>query len=306
VLIEDRERRKVRSAFQHYLSPEVIELLLENPALLEPRRTEITVLFSDIRGFTTISERLDPQELARLMNGYLTDMTQILFQHRGTLDKYIGDAVMAFWGAPSEEPRHAELACRAALDMQQRLAELRAQWLAEGKPPVAIGVGINTGAAAVGNMGSELRYGYTAIGDTVNLASRLEALNREFGTAILISEATAAALPEERFLLREVDHIRVKGKQQPVQVFELLALVSEDGRAPTPELAALRELAAQFAAARALYRQRRWAEAQAAFEAILARWPDDGPAQVFARRCATYLAAEPPADWDGVFAMQHK
>ncbi|MCL6481421.1 MAG: adenylate/guanylate cyclase domain-containing protein [Firmicutes bacterium] len=306
VLVEDRERRKVRSAFQHYLSPEVIELLLEDPALLEPRRTEITVLFSDIRGFTTLSEQLDPQELARLMNGYLTDMTQILFQHRGTLDKYIGDAVMAFWGAPSQEPQHAELACRAALEMQRRLAELRAQWQAEGKPPVEIGVGLNTGMAAVGNMGSELRYGYTAMGDTVNLASRLEALNREFGTAILLSEATAAALPADRFLLREVDHIRVKGKRQPVLVFELLALVPEDRRAQTPELDALRALAVEFAAARALYRQRRWAEAKAAFEAILARWPADGPARVFLRRCATYLAAEPPPDWDGVFAMQHK
>jgi adenylate cyclase len=313
VLVEEREKRKVRSAFQQYLSSEVIERLLENPALVEPRRTEITVLFSDIRDFTSISERLDPQDLAVFMNHYLTQMTRIIFDHQGTLDKYIGDAVMAFWGAPSEEPRHAELACCAALEMKSRLAELQKQWRAEGKPPIRIGLGLSTGFASVGNMGSALRYGYTAMGDTVNLASRLEGLNKEYGTTILLSEFTAAAVPQGRFLLRELDLIRVKGKHQPVTVYELLAAAG-DGIQPREaavsdvqsQIPDLKELVAQFAAACALYRQRRWAEAKAAFESVLTRWPDDGPARVFVRRCEYYLEAPPPADWDGVYEMRHK
>ncbi len=323
VLVEEREKRKVRSAFQHYLSPQVIERLLENPALVEPRRTQITVLFSDIRNFTSISEGLDPQELAVFMNRYLTDMTGIIFRHRGTLDKYIGDAVMAFWGAPSEEPQHASLACRAALEMKRLLAELQAQWKEEGKPAISIGIGMSTGFASVGNMGSELRYGYTAMGDTVNLASRLEGMNKEYGTVILLSEASAAALPQDDFLLRELDLIRVKGRQQPVTIFELLAAVPAGANDQRPQqseipnlrsqssdsrsdLADLQQLATQFTAARALYQQRRWAEAKAAFEAILTHWPEDGPSKVFARRCESYLAAEPPADWDGVFDVHHK
>ena len=153
VLVEEQEKRKVRGAFQQYVSPEVIRRLLNNPELVKPRKTEVTVLFSDIRGFTTISESLDAQELAELLNAYLTEMTRIIFQHRGTLDKYIGDAVMAFWGAPFDEPNHAERCCRGALDMIARLAELQAGWRAKGKPMLDIGIGINTGVASVGNMG---------------------------------------------------------------------------------------------------------------------------------------------------------
>src|SRR5258706_3633019 len=158
-LVEEKEKRRVRSAFGQYLSPEVVRRLLVNPQLVEPRKTEITVMFSDIRGFTTISEKLDAQELALFLNQYLSDMTQIVFQHRGTLDKYIGDAVMAFWGAPFEEEGHAKLACQSALDMMARIRQLQAKWLAEGKPPLDIGIGLSTGVASVGNMGSSLRYG---------------------------------------------------------------------------------------------------------------------------------------------------
>jgi adenylate cyclase len=173
-LVEEREKRRVRGAFGQYLSAEVIRRLLESPELVEPRKTEITVMFSDIRGFTTISEKLDAQELALLLNDYLTSMTQVVFAQNSTLDKYIGDAVMAFWGAPFEEPGHAASACRAALEMLERLAALQARWRAEGKSRIEIGIGLNTGVASVGNMGSQLRYGYTAMGDAVNLASRLE------------------------------------------------------------------------------------------------------------------------------------
>src|SRR5262249_3637271 len=162
-LIEEKEKRRVRAAFGQYLSPEVVRRLLVNPGLVEPRKTEITVMFSDIRGFTSISEKLDAQELALFLNQYLSDMTQIVFQHRGTLDKYNGDAVMAFWGAPFEDKEHATLACQTALDMMARIHEMQKLWEAQGQPRLDIGIGLNTGVASVGNMGSSLRYGYTAL-----------------------------------------------------------------------------------------------------------------------------------------------
>jgi adenylate cyclase len=298
VLVEEREKRRVRGAFQQYLSPEVIRRLLQNPELVQPRKTEISVMFTDVRGFTSISEKLDAQELAVLLNGYLTEMTKVLFHHHGTLDKYIGDAVMAIWGAPFEEPGHAGRACRAGLEMIHRLHELQEQWKANGQPVLNIGVGINTGVASVGNMGSELRYGYTAMGDAVNLASRLEGLNKEYGTNIILSETTHAAVGDYQMLFRELDLIRVKGKMQPVTIYELLA--EGDGAGE------LGELAGRFAQARNLYKQRDWAAARAAFEAILRHWPNDGPSKVFLERCQEYLLEEPGSDWDGVYVMKHK
>jgi adenylate cyclase len=298
VLIEEQEKRKVRGAFQQYVSPEVIRRLLNDPERVKPRKTEVTVLFSDIRGFTTISESLDAQTLAGLLNGYLTEMTRIIFHHRGTLDKYIGDAVMAIWGAPFDEPNHAERCCLGAVSMLARLAELQAQWRAQGSPVLEIGIGINTGIASVGNMGSSLRYGYTAMGDAVNLAARLEGLNKEYHTQILISEFTRRALRDDQFLFREIDFIRVKGKLQPVTIYEILGPdAKENGGA---------ELVAQFGAAREAYKHRDWRSAQAGWAAILERWPDDGPSRVFLTRCEEYIAEEPPGEWDGVYAMKHK
>jgi len=268
-LVEEKEKRKVRSAFGQYLSPEVIRRLLVNPQLVEPRKTEITVMFSDIRGFTTISERLDAQELALFLNGYLSDMTRIVFNTHGTLDKYIGDAVMAFWGSPYEEPQHAVDACRAALAMMNRIHELQKKWEAEGKPKLDIGIGLNSGMASVGNMGSALRYGYTALGDTVNLSSRLEGLNKDYGTHILVNESTYAAAKDAGFVFRELDLIRVKGKLQPVTIYELFGRVADlehDGA-----LADARQLFQQFAEAREFYRKKQWSAAQSAFQSILDR-----------------------------------
>jgi adenylate cyclase len=303
-LVEEKEKRKVRSAFGQYLSPEVIRRLLLNPQLVEPRKTEITVMFSDIRGFTTISEKLDAQELALFLNGYLSDMTQIVFKTHGTLDKYIGDAVMAFWGAPYEDPHHAIDACDAALSMMSRVHELQSKWEAEGKPRLDIGVGLNSGMASVGNMGSALRYGYTALGDAVNLSSRLEGLNKDYGTHILANESTYQAAKEGGFLFRELDIIRVKGKLQGVTIYELLGKIDNlrrDGSLPEIELRS-----AEFAAARHLYTERKWSEAQLAFQAILDRWPEDGPSRMYWKRCQEYLFDEPPSTWDGVFTMTHK
>jgi adenylate cyclase len=298
VVVEEREKRKVRGSFQQYLSPEVIRRLLEQPQLVQPRKTEITIMFSDVRDFTAISEALDAQDLAVLLNRYLSDMTRIVFDTQGRLDKYIGDAVMAFWGAPFEEQDHAVRACRAALAMMQRVAELREEWRAAGRPLLDIGIGLNTGTASVGNMGSQLRYGYTAMGDAVNLSSRLEGLNKEYRTHILVGSATFAAVRDAGFLFRELDLIRVKGKLQPVTIYELVAL---SGAALEHE-----ERLNAFARARASYLRREWLEAQNLFQEVLDRWPDDGPARTYWKRCQDYLFDAPTESWDGVFVMTHK
>jgi adenylate cyclase len=298
-LVEEKEKRRVRTAFGQYLSPEVVRRLLVNPQLVEPRKTEITVMFSDIRGFTTISEKLDAQELAIFLNQYLSDMTKIVFDTRGTLDKYIGDAVMAFWGAPIEDKEPAAMACRTALAMMARVHELQKEWKAAGKPALDIGIGLNTGVASVGNMGSSLRYGYTALGDSVNLSSRLEGLNKDYGTHILANETTYAAAKDSGFVFRELDLIRVKGKNQPVVIYELVC----DVASLTPEIEMQLDC---FENARKLYEGRRWSEAQSAFQSIIDRWPEDGPARAYWKRCQEYLFDEPPASWDGVFTMTHK
>jgi adenylate cyclase len=231
-------------------------------------------------------------------------MTKIVFETQGTLDKYIGDAVMAFWGAPTEDPDHAIDACRASLGMMKRVRELQKKWEAEGKPKLDIGIGLNSGPASVGQMGSELQVGYTAIGDTVNLSSRLEGLNKEYGTHILANESTFAAAKNEGFLFRELDIIRVKGKLQPVTIYELLGELAELQDEAT--FGELMERLKKFAEARLLYHQRQWDPAQRAFQGILDRWPDDGPSRMYWKRCQDYLFDEPPIGWDGVFTMTHK
>jgi adenylate cyclase len=303
-LFEEKEKRRVRSAFGQYLSPEVIRRLLLNPRLVEPKKTDITVMFSDIRGFTTISEKLDAQDLALFLNQYLSDMTGLVFEHHGTLDKYIGDAVMAFWGAPFEEPGHAGRACNTALKMMVRVREMQKKWEAEGKPRLDIGIGLNTGVASVGNMGSALRYGYTALGDTVNLSSRLEGLNKDYGTHIVVNETTYVAAKDEGFVFRELDLIRVKGKLQPVTIYELIGHVGEASTYGTPE--EIRARLDAFVHARDLYRKRQWEESQKAFQTVLDKWPDDGPSRTYWKRCQDYLFDEPPTGWDGVFTMTHK
>jgi adenylate cyclase len=224
-------------------------------------------------------------------------MTRIIFRNQGTLDKYIGDAVMAIWGAPFEEDNHARRACNSALDMLARLHEMQQGWKDRGQPVLEIGIGINTGIASVGNMGSALRYGYTAIGDAVNLASRLEGLNKEYGTRIIVSESTHAGAGDSGLLFRELDLIRVKGKAQPVTIYELYG--SHDGD-HAPELLEL------FAKGRAAYRRRDWQDAQHWFVKVLERWPEDGPARVFLARAEEYAVEEPAPDWDGVYVMKHK
>jgi adenylate cyclase len=303
-LFEEKEKRRVRGFFEQYLSPEVIRRQLVDPRLVEPKKTQITVMFSDIRGFTTISEKLDAQDLALFLNQYLSDMSKLVFDHQGTLDKFIGDAVMAFWGAPFEEPGHATKACRATLEMMEYVRKMQEKWEAEGKPQLDIGIGLNTGLASVGEMGSTRRKAYTALGDAVNLSSRLEGLNKDYGTHILVNETTYAAAKGDGFLFRELDLIRVKGKLQPVTIYELIG--RSDQSTVYGTLDEVRVRLGLFEQARVLYCQRQWADAQKGFQTILDRWPDDGPSRMYWKRCQDYLFDEPPSGWDGVFTMTHK
>ncbi|HTM60309.1 MAG TPA: adenylate/guanylate cyclase domain-containing protein, partial [Burkholderiales bacterium] len=217
------EKRYLKVAFQHYVPPAVVEDLVADAGALRlgGEKRELTVLFSDIRGFTTLSEGMQPEELVKLMNEYFTVMTDRVFAHRGSLDKYIGDAIMALYGAPVVESDHPALACRSALDMMRALDELQQKWRLIGLPAIGIGIGINTGPMIVGNMGSATRFNYTVVGDAVNLASRIEALNKNYGTSILISEYTYEHVKDEFLDVREVDSVKVRGREQPVRLFEL-------------------------------------------------------------------------------------
>jgi adenylate cyclase len=304
-LSEEREKRWIRDTFRRYLNPEVLEHLAREPerVRLGGEEREVTIFFSDIRGFTTISEALQkqagPEGVAELMNEYLTAMTKILFEHEGLLDKYIGDAVMAFWGAPVVVPDHAARACWTALHMLDALAPLNERWRGRGWPPVAIGIGISTGEVVVGNFGSETRFNYTIFGDDVNLASRLEGLNKTYHTRILLSERTQRAVADE-FVCREIDRVEVKGKHERVTIYELLGPLAADadGR--------WRRLAADFAEMLGAYRARDWGGAEARLARLAAEWDGDGPSAEFARRIRELRAAQPGEAWDGVYRPTEK
>jgi adenylate cyclase len=293
---EARQRRFVRGAFERYVGSEVADFLARDPDRLGlgGEKRELSILFTDIRGFSTISERMQPEALAALLTEHLGEQTRIVFAHQGFVDKYIGDAIMAFWGAPLDVPDHARRACEAALDIAAAMPGLRAQWVARGWPEVYIGVGVDTGDAVVGNFGSALRFSYTAISDHVNLASRLEGLNKVYGTQILVSEHTRVEIGDD-FVCREIDCVRVKGKTQPVTVYELLCRRTDDagGRAG--------DLAGAFAQAFMAYRRRRFRDAIAALDAVRPSHPGDHALDRFVERCRALLADPPPDGWDGVY-----
>ena len=294
--VEGRQRRFIKSAFRYYLSPDVIERILANPGLLRlggERRT-ITAMFTDLAGFTSISEGLSPEELVALLNAYLSEMTDIVLENGGTLDKYEGDAIIAFWNAPLDQPDHAVRACRAALWCQARLAALRPELIAKYGHELRMRVGLSSGPAVVGNLGSRSRFDYTAMGDTMNLASRLEGACKVYRTGVLVGEETEAAV-REAMVFREVDLLRVVGKRKPVRVFEL---IGETGGVGEPELARLR----RFNEALGTYRAGGWEPAARIFREL----SDDPVAGIYAERCAAFLASPPPADWDGVFELVRK
>lgn len=299
-MTEEREKKKVRGAFQYYLTPSVVEQMLKNPEKLKlgGEKKDLTVLFSDIRGFTSISERMAPESLVKFLNEYLTKMTDIVFKYDGLLDKYIGDALMAIWGAPLDQPDHARRACFTALEMVEELRVLQEKWAAEGMPRLDIGIGINAGPMVVGNMGSERRFNYTVMGDSVNLGSRLEGLNKLYGTNVIVSEMTYERVRDE-ILGRELDSVRVKGKHQPVKIYELLARRAE----VSAEQQALTE---EFNSALAEYKKRNWDQALQTFQSLLTRHPHDGPTKLYVERCQTLLRNPPPLDWSGVYTLTTK
>ncbi|MDQ6758372.1 MAG: adenylate/guanylate cyclase domain-containing protein, partial [Acidobacteriota bacterium] len=296
---EEREKRLVRGAFQQYMAPEVIQQVLDRPELLclGGEERELTAMFADIRGFTALSEGLKPAPLLELLNEYLTGMTAVIFNCRGTLDKYMGDAIMAFWGAPLAVPNHAEQACRAALGMSAALEELQNLWEKQGRPRIDIGIGINTGPMLVGNMGSKHRFNYTIIGDNVNVASRLEGVNKVFGTKVIISESTCESV-RHSMVVRELDKIWVKGKKTPVTVYEVLA--------PIEQRVQYEDLISRFENALRFYRSGDWAGAMDLFEALLRDYPQDGPTRTFIGRCSGFILNPPQGKWDGVHAMTTK
>jgi adenylate cyclase len=298
-LAEERERLRLKKAFQSYVAPAVVEEIIRHPERLRlggERRT-ITILFCDIRGFTSLSEILEPEELVEILHEFLNPMSEIIVSHGGTLDKYMGDAIMAFFGAPLEMTDHAGRACRAALEMTATLRHLGREWEARGRPRLRIGIGLNTGVVAVGNMGSDRLFDYTAIGDHVNLASRLEGLNKYYGTEILISGHTAQAL-DGNFILQEVDLVRVMGKTQPLEIFELLG----EGT-PDPKLA--RFLEAYHAGLR-LFRARAWQESAQAFSQARRLYPENCQVQRYMELAEKFQAEPPGPDWQGITVMEGK
>jgi adenylate cyclase len=297
---EGRQKRQIKQAFSHYMSDLLVQDLLRHPEKLRlgGEKRVLTVFFSDLAGFTSMSEKLTPEEVVTLLNRYLTAMTDIILASGGIIDKYEGDAIMAFWGAPLPQEDHAARGCLAALENQARLAELREEFIRMGLPPVFARIGINTGEMIIGNLGSSQRFDFTVIGDSVNLASRLEGAGKEYGTAILISEETyrqAQAAVE----VRELDLLQVKGKQLPVRIYELVA--KKGGLDPGQKRAY--EL---FAQGLALYREQEWEEASRRLQQVLELNPEDGPAKTFIRRCQAYKANPPGPGWDGVHRLTTK
>jgi adenylate cyclase len=293
------EKARLRETFQYYLDVSVMEQVLENPEKLKlgGERKELTVLFSDIRGFTTLSERMSPEQLVSFINEYLTPMTDVVFANGGTLDKYIGDAIMCFWGAPVDQPDHALRACSAALGFLEQLRELQRRWRAAGLPEVDIGVGISSGLMNVGHMGTDKRFNYTVMGDAVNLASRLEGLNKIYDTRILISAATYAQA-RGQVSARRLGVVRVKGKQAPTDVYELRALGAPTG----PDAQAIEA----FESGVERFLAQNFSGAEVYFRRVLTLWPGDGPSLRYLEEINTLKWKRPGPDWDGVFTATTK
>ncbi len=303
-VVVETKSKYMKKAFSTYVSSQVVSQIIKDPDRLKlgGEKKVITVLFSDIRGFTTISERLPPEELVSLLNEYLSPMTEIVFKEEGTVDKYIGDAIMALFNAPFDLPNHEVRACRAALEMMSELSVLNIGWTERDIPNIAIGIGIHTGEAVVGNMGAEQRFDYTAMGDTVNLSSRLEGTNKVYGSSIIVSEATLNAVGGNKsgsdFVFRELDIIRVKGKNKPVAIFELLGYAGEKAK--------YENLIKGFSSALLDYRKGKFKTAMRGFKELLKTNPNDGPSAVYIKRCGEYIESPPDKGWNGVYISTSK
>ena len=291
--IESRNKRHLSRIFGQYIPPSLVEEMDESgeEVSLEGESREMSVLFSDVRGFTTISESLDARELTQLMNEFLTPITRVIQEHRGTIDKYMGDAVMAFWGAPLTDEEHARNAVVAGLDMIDAVNDLAPVFHERGWPPIAVGVGVSSGEMNVGNMGSEFRIAYTVMGDVVNLGSRLEGLTKQYGVDMIVSEGTASLLPD--FTFRELDLVRVKGKNEPVAIYEPVGVTDEIDEHSLDRVK-------RFSDAIRAYRDQEWDTAQVLLDK-LRQEQDDRIYNVYVERIGQFRRDPPPDDWDGVF-----
>lgn len=298
---EERSKIELRKTFSKYVSPQVVDEILKDPenVQLGGKKAELSILFSDIRNFTSISEKLDPKELSSLLNNYLTPMTHIVFKNKGTLDKYMGDAIMAFFGAPIPLDDHPLRAGQCAIESIQNLKILQEEFKKKGLPHIDVGIGINSGIVSVGNMGSETVRSYTVMGDAVNLASRLEGLTKEYGVHIIISEYTHKHI-QGHMPTRELDLVKVKGKSDYVRIYELISESQLNANSPYAQ-----SLDA-FKKAYALYREKNFEDASSYFKKALELRPHDAPSRLYLERCENYLVSPPPQDWDGVYVMTTK
>jgi adenylate cyclase len=298
-LTEGRQRRFVLSALAQSVSPEVADQIARDPRKLSlgGENRDMTVMFTDIADFTTLSEQIPPEQLADTLHLYLGEMSQIIIRRNGYLDKYIGDAIMSFWNAPAAQADHALRACHAALEFKRRELELQPRFKALCGHELHSRIGINSGPMIVGNMGSPLKFAYTVLGDSVNLASRIEGANKMYGTRVLLTESTAKSV-RDAFVLRKIDLLRVKGKRQPMAVYEL---VSEGAHDP-----ATADLIARYERALTLYQAQQFDASHDALTALTRDFPADGPTATLLARVQTYRTAPPPPDWDGVFVAKDK
>jgi adenylate cyclase len=300
VFFERREQRFVRRVFSQFVSKSVVDKMLaagEMPKFGGEKR-ELSILFSDVRGFTTYCEKHPEEIVVQRLNEYLTEMVEIVFHNQGTLDKFIGDAVMALFGAPHHYAEHAERACATACEMIASLRGIQKRWSARAEDYFQIGIGINTGTVIVGNMGSQQKFEYTVIGDEVNLASRLEGANKQYWTSIIISESTYTQV-RKKARVRELDLVKVKGKKKPARIFELCSM---------EKLPAIEEdlLIGVYHQGLTCYKKREWYGALKEFKRVLRYFPSDGPSRVYVSRCLDFIITPPPVDWDGVYEFKTK
>ncbi|MFZ3228654.1 MAG: adenylate/guanylate cyclase domain-containing protein [Pseudobdellovibrio sp.] len=297
-LSEERKKIELRKIFSKYVAPAVVDELLKDSKNLElgGRKQIMTAYFSDIRGFTVFSEKMDPQTLSQVLTEYLTPMTEIVFRNKGTLDKYMGDAIMAFFGAPVNYKEHARQACLSALESIAELNKINIAFQKKGWPQISIGIGINTGEMSVGNMGSQIVQNYTIMGDAVNLASRLEGATKEYGVKILISEATKKHL-DESIVTRYVDTLRVKGKSLPVEIYEVLSRSENFTESDNLKI---------YSEAMAFYKNKNFVDAKNIFSILSTKNAADSLTQMYILRCEDFINDPPPDNWDGVFDLKTK
>ncbi|MBF0227281.1 MAG: CHASE2 domain-containing protein [Desulfobacterales bacterium] len=298
--LESSQKKFIKDAFSTYLAPNVVKQLIDSPEklVLGGEQRQITAFFSDVQGFTSISEKLSPSDLVELLNEFLTEMTDIILKYEGTVDKFEGDAIIAFFGAPNDMPDHGQVACMACIDMQKRLSELRESWRQRNKPELKMRIGLCSGSAVVGNMGSKSRMDYTMMGDTVNTAARLEGVNKVYGTYVLVSNSTFK-YTDERVVSRELDSIIVVGKIEPVPVYEIVGFRKEI----SPKMLKVLD---SYSEGLSAYRRKEWDNAINLFNAALSLQPDDPPSKIMIDRCKEYKLKPPPDNWNGAFTMKSK